>query len=252
VTATLTTWEQLGDIEENVLLVVNSPADDVVAVDAALEELKRRVKPSALHAIAPSFWTQRLTEQGFTADRVLVSRHADVVDLELMFFLESSTALLWVARRQFKYVVGSVPHSLYNDEIKTIFEQRVAVLLGQSLFLAQTLPNPYVFVFDLPQLLRRMGRQAAVDEYRRTCGALIDEYYQLWIARQKPRGTDDEAFPELETLARHLGSDLLAFDENSRIPLLRPDTSASLTDFIAHTHQRLVDLAEAVHLKPQP
>ncbi len=231
----LATWNDVAAIDGNVLLIINSPAGDERAFGRVLDELEGRVLPERLHIVAASDWHGWLRNRGWSDARVLFSADAAGRELELNYFLESPAALRWIVTRQFSAVVGSAPHNLYNEEVKDIFERRVGIFLGGGRFLAHTLPQPYVFVLELADLLQRFNRGRKADDYAAVCRAMIDDLYRLWVEGGKPPVSDGRSCDGLTAvLARHLGSDALSWDEVSPIPLRRPDAGAPAAGFLSH------------------
>jgi hypothetical protein len=154
----LFTWNELEPIHGKVLVVVNSVAGDTAPVEALLATIDSHLPAAILHVIATTAWQGWLDRRGIAADRVLIATDDEGRDVELNHFLESPAAVLWTVANQFSCITGTEAHSVYNEEVKDIFERRVLVLLGEGRFLAHTLPNPYVYALDLARLLERCGR----------------------------------------------------------------------------------------------
>lgn len=238
----ITTWDDLGQLDGNVLAILNSPADDCCAVDALFDELGRRVPPSGIYVIAETAWQSRLSAQGLGDDRTLLTIDDQGREIELNHFLESQAVVKWAVSRAFRTIVGSSAHGLYNDEVKEVFEQRVCVLLGDGRFLAHTLPGPYVFLFDLAGMLQRAARKPKAEAYSATCRALLGDLFCLWRQDGASTVSDDSCFDDvIDALTRHLGAAVLAFDEASAIPLPHGDTAAGMVALVKHFQQVLFE-----------
>ena len=157
------------------------------------------------------------------------------VPLELNYFLESAVALQWILGHQFTAVIGSAAHSLHNDEVKDVFERRVALFLGSSVFLAHALPRRYVYVLGLGDLLQRMTRPEKVAGYGTMSRALVDDLLALWRARGCPVVDDQKRFDdECEILVRHLGAETIAFDEMPRHRSSPHEGSSPVAEFVRY------------------
>lgn len=221
-----TTWEAVGSIEDNVLLVVNSRSDDEAAVAAVVDELVRRA-PRTLHVIAAASWREWMIEHGIDGERALYASDADGHDIELNHFLESSVAIRWMLPKAFQIVVGSAAHSVFNDEVKEIFEQRVALFLGDGHLLAHALPETGLYVFDLASVLHRLGRVPKRERYQARCRDLIDDFHRMWRDQGCPQVADDVDSREVVgVLGAHLGAAVMAFDERNETPLTSGDDTA--------------------------
>lgn len=245
----ITTWDEIGRLHGSVLAIINSPPEDRQTVATLFDQLQASAAGCALHVIAGREWRAWLKARHVPDDRVLVSEDAAGTSLELNHFLDSPNVTMWTAARRFEQVIGSAPHAVYNDEVKDIFERRLTLLVGAGRYLAHTLPNPYVFVLDLPALLVRLARRHKMEEYAATCRALVGELHRLWIDLGAPDVPADPVrppdAPALETTAafdvvrRHLRPDLLAFDEAAPIALSQPDLSHAFADVVLHLQQTL-------------
>lgn len=220
-TAMLTTWSELPPIDGPALLIVNAAAGDETAVGAAFAALAEKAGTGAVHVIAPPAWQQWLRDIGQPDERVLISADEEGRETELMHFLHSSIALPWIASRGFKVVMGALPHNLYNEEVQGPLEQQVCLFLGAGHFFAQTLPNPYIYVFDAAALVHRFGRAAGVERYTAITRQLIDDLHAQWLAAGKPAVDDSERHGDvMAALGRHLDRDVIGFDESR--PALPP------------------------------
>ena len=208
------TWSEFPPVSGNVLVVINSADHDTATVEALLAAMERHQPSAILHVIATPAWKPWLDTRGIAAERVLIATDEDGRPVELNHFLESPAALLWTVPRQFSCITGTDAHSVYNEEVKDIFEQRVLLLLGDGRFLAHTLPNPYVYVLDLARLLERCGRDVKVREYQHRSRALVDDLHRLWLASGSPSVADEADYTDvLKVLEKRMGPALLAFDE---------------------------------------
>jgi hypothetical protein len=242
VTDGITTWDDLGQLDGNVLAILNSPVDDGCAVDALFEQLGRCVPLSAIHVIAEPAWRASLSARGFGDDRTLLTIDDQGREIELNHFLETPAVVKWAVSRSFRTIVGSSVHGLYNEEVKEVFEQRVCVLLGDGRFLAHTLPGPYVFIFDLAGMLQRAARKPKAEAYSATCRALLDDLFCIWRQDGASTSSDDAGFDDvIGAMARHLGAAVLAFDEASAIPLPHGDAAAGMVALVRHFQQVLFE-----------
>jgi hypothetical protein len=236
------TWDELAPVDGNLLVVVNSRREDEEAVGRLFDALAASSSLPAPFVIASHAWQDWLAARGVTGDRVLFSLDDAGADLELNHFLESPAAVLWIASKTFGAVVGSEAHGLYNEEVKDIFERRIAFVLGEGRFLAHTLPNPYVFVFDLAGLLERFVRDVKVKEYAQTAGALVDDLYRQWIANGKPALQDTPALDVASVLESRLrSSSKLVADETAAAPSESDGIARALAHFVAHLGGVLVE-----------
>ena len=242
----LTTWPSLAALDGDVLVIINSPAGDEQAVSNLFDAIAPRVPAARLHVIAMPGWQRWLRDRGGADVRVLFSADAAGRELELNSFLESRDALGWILARRFAVIVGSAPHSLYNEEVKDTFEQRVAIVLRTGRFLAHALPAPYLYVLDLAGLLQRFGRARKSADYRAVCRAIIDDLHQMWTAAGKPRLSDGSPFVDTtRVLARHLGEAVLSWDEASPIPRRSPDPAEPAAEFVTYLATVLAQLTAA-------
>ena len=174
------------------------------------------------------------------AANILPTRVGDS-ELELNYFLESERALQWIAKLEPRTIIGTAPHSLYNSEVKSIFELRVCVFLSGAALLAHTLPGKYVYVLDTDALLDRAGRETKVAAYKKTVDALLEDFHAQWRARGCPAEDDAPDYGDVEaTIARHLGPAVLDYDEASPVPIPRVDTTADQTLVLRFVRSRLI------------
>lgn len=247
----VTTWPALARLEGDVLGIINSPAGDELAVWNMFDAIDRCVSPGRLHVIATPAWQPWLRERGCSEPRVLFSADAAGRELELNGFLESPEALRWILSRRFAVILGSAPHSLYNEEVKDTFEQRVAIVLGTGRFLAHALPKPYLFVLDLAGMLQRFNRSRKAADYGAICRAIVDDLHHTWTEAGNPLSSDNGSFVDVtNVLARHLGASVLSWDEASPVPLRRPDAAEPAAEFVKYlvtTLHHAVEQAAPLH-----
>jgi hypothetical protein len=250
----VSTWEQLEPVDGNLLVVVNSKDDDRDGADALLTVLERRQPSAIVHAIAASVWRPWLERRGLAADRLLIAEDEDGRDVELNHFLESPAAILWSVPKQFRCITGTEPHSVYNEEVKDIFERRVLLLLGDGRFLAHTLPNAYVYVLDLVRLVERCGRELKVQTYQRQSRAIVEDLHRLWLASGRPAVADGPDYGDvMQVLERRMGRALLDFDEAGPIPLRHDRITAAFAEVVSHVrdvvseHDRQLSAMTALH-----
>jgi len=237
-TSMLTTWQALAG--ESVLVLINSPEGEIAEVAALFDRLAPRLERSEVYVVTPPEWTSWLHDRGLPADHVLPSADAQDRPLELNYFLESPVAGIWIRSKPVDYIVGSVPHSLYNEEVKDLLEERLSLFVGSSRFLAHTLPQDYVYVFDLPMMLRRSGRADKVKEYRATCRSMVDAWHRQWIDAGRPARDDGPDIRQAASvIGDHLGAGLLSPDESSPISIERLDPVASIVGTIRYLQDLL-------------
>jgi hypothetical protein len=241
----VTTWLDVAEIDGNVLLIVNSAPGDESEAGRVFDALDGCVQPSRLYVIATPEWFGWLRKRGWSGDRVLLALDAVGDALELNYFLESAEAIRWIVARRFAAVIGSAPHNLYNEEVKDIFEVRVGFILGAARFLIHTLPKPYVFSLSLPDLLQRFNRGQKVAKYEAVSRTLIDDLHRAWAESGKPSVCDARSFEDaICALERHLGPDILSWDEASPIPLDPPDSGRAAAEFLLAAEAALHQAAD--------
>jgi hypothetical protein len=234
------TWSELQIPDGPVLLVLNSPVTALHEVPQIIEQLGTVMSLDRVHVIGPSAWVKDVLRLGIRKRQYLPARTGRD-DLELNYFLETPPALQWMARLAPSIVVGSSPHNLYNEEVKDIFEVRVAAVLRDAVLLAHSLPNPYVYLLDTDGLLERAGRGAKIAAYHESVARLLDDFHQQWVTRGRPAFDDAPDFSDVEaTFARHLGRAALDFDEASPIPLATVETTSDRTRVFAFVRDRLL------------
>lgn len=231
------TWEELGAIDGAVLLVINSPRDHAAIVSDAARELHAHA-PDGLHVIAPPSWQPWITDKGIASERVRYAATEQGGDIELNHFLETAGAIRWVAEKRFAVIAGSEPHSLYNDEVKAIFEQRIALLVGDGCLLTHALPERGLYLFDGAGLIERFGRASKQAEYQERSRALLADLHSLWTQQGEPGFVDNQDLSAVTSvLSSHLGAAILEFDETGPIPLAHDSGIAGpAAEFVRHLH----------------
>jgi hypothetical protein len=216
-TSGFTTWDDLERIPGSILVIVNSPIERSRAAMDVLTEVWR--VGDQLHVVAPAAWRACLESSSIPPRQIRYAVDSEGRDLELNYFLETPELIAWWSEFQFALVVGTEPHSLYNDEVKTLLEQRVALLLGDGRLLTHSLPERGIYIFDLPAVVARFSREAKAEAYRAWSHALIDDLHGLWIAQGRPGAADNVDRAEMtRRLSAHCGAALLDYDERSPIP----------------------------------
>jgi hypothetical protein len=239
-TPALFTWNELGPIDGNLLVIINSPDDETDTVEALFATIERELPSAIVHVIATPIWQAWLGRRGIAAERVLIATSEEGRAVELNHFLEDPAAVRWSVAKGFRCSVGTEAHSVHNDEVKEIFEQRVLLLLGDGRFLAHTLPNPYVYVLDLTRMLERCGRPLKVQEYERRSRAIVADLHQLWRASGRPAVADGADYADvMQVLERRLGPELLTFDEAGPIPLPHEPMTSAFAGVISHLREVL-------------
>lgn len=258
----VTTWPALSTIDGNVLLVINSPIAEEVRVGEVLATLEAHTRPGGVHVIASPEWKAWLAARSLPQERVLLAEaKISGKPIEVNHFLVAAEALLWAVPKAFEAIAGSTPHNQYNEEIQTVFEQRIGLLAGDAVLLAHCLPLPYVYVLDAPALVHRFGREARVREYQAHTRRLMDDLYRVWQERGRPAVEDGDRYDaSLAVIERHLGRDVVAFDEVSPIVIARRsvDDGEQGAALLAHLREQLytrdvlvAERSEAVELRDQ-
>jgi hypothetical protein len=254
VTPGVFTWNELSGLDGNVLFVINSDEWDTDAVNALFASFELHLPRSVVHVIATRDWQPYLAQRGVASDRILVALDDEGRDVELNHFLATPAVILWTVQKQFAAIVGSEIHNLYNEEVKDIFEQRALLLLGDGCLLAHTLPLEFVYVFGVPEILERCGRDVKIRDYEREARSLVDALHRVWQAAGRPATTDNPDYSDvLDVLARRMGPPLLAYDEVSPIPIAPPAITGALAAVVAHhravvsEHDRQLQAMTALH-----
>jgi hypothetical protein len=223
------------DISGKALVVVNSPVDGNDDVAGVLGAVNTAVA-GQLCLIAPAAWRSRLADLGLGAADVLFSEDAAGGPLELNYFLEQFDTLHWIIARRPDLIVGTSPHSLYNDEIKDVFEQRVALVLGEAKLLAHAWPAPFVYFLSLGDVVLRFDRRRKMREYVDSAQAVVHALHRDWIKSGRPEQVDSP--PEFDSvLASQLGP-LMTFDEDHGSPVDAVSLSV-VADFVAYVERVL-------------
>jgi len=242
VTPGFTTWDALDHIDGAALLIIDSPANREPYVAAVVNELAARAR-GGLYVIAPSSWRDWLKTSKVPDGHVRFAVDSQGRDLELIYFLETPEAIAWVCDRRFAVVVGAEPHSLYNDEVKPLLEQRLALLIGDGCLLTHALPERGVYLFDLVGLIERFGREPKRDAYLAWSRALVEDLHALWVQRGRPEAVDDpDRSQVIERLVAHLGRPTFDYDETGPIPFRRDEGTAEPTaGFVGHLRDVIRD-----------
>jgi hypothetical protein len=212
-----TTWDALGRVRTPVLLIVNSRPADVPEIEAAITALTTVAAVRDLRVVAPVAAVPLVGRLGVVSEHI---RPATVhgAELELNFFLEHEQAFEWVARHRPATFMGTAPHSLYNEEVKEIFESRVLMFLGGGTLLAHVLPAPFLYRLRAQDLIVRSERPAKLLAYRTLTDQLLADFHAQWIARGAPAQDDTPDYRDVaDTFARHFGRQSLTYDEQSRV-----------------------------------
>ena len=235
----ISNWTELSG---RVLVVVNSTlarTDEVAGVFARVRE--RASAP--LRIIAPGAWRPWLESQGLINGDVLFALDSAGVELELNYFLEQIDTLHWITSAPPDLILGTAPHSLYNDEIKSVFEQRVALCLGEGRLVAHAWPSPYVYLLNLGDVILRFDRHRREHAYAGSAAALVSALHRQWMASGQPDRADG-GVPETDpALTAHLGP-LMQFDEDRGEPVDLVSLS-SVSEFVSYL-ERLLHPAAAL------
>jgi hypothetical protein len=239
------TWNALAPADGNVLLIVNSSDGDTAPVEAAVDRVLALVPVERVYAISSVSWRSWLAERGIDGNRLLVALDSEGKPYDISFFLNLPVTLRWVHSRAHALVLGTVPHNLYNEEIQDVFERRVALLLGGGAFIAHTLPNEFVYVLRLADLLRRFGRESARRRYVSVAQAMVDELAQKWIEQGRPPVADTPNTEAMAIMRRHLPEGVKNFDENHPVAM-ESDNVDSIAEYVRELQATLVDASRSV------
>ena len=237
----ISSWEAISGRS---LVIVNSPPEQGDAVAGVLGALQSRTA-NGLSIIAPQSWRPQLLELGFDGDEVLYAASDDGQDYELNFFLEQLGTLHWILSRQFACVIGTAPHSFYNEEVKDTLEQRVALFLGRGTFVAHAWPKPYVYFLELADLILRFDRARVTGEYGAVTRALIADLHRAWLDGGRPAHADGAIAAQDDVVANHLGP-LMAHDEGTGEPsdVVSLAAVAGFVDYAEHVLHPAVALRD--------
>lgn len=221
----LTTWSAAGAVPMPGLLIVNSEDGSFLEVERVFDRFARLT--NGVYVVAPLSWQPWLRQRDIDGDRLLLAADPNGAELELNYFLGSAEALEWIDSRSFGLIAGTLPHNLYNEEVKQGFEQRVAAFLNRGRFLAHTPAEDYLYLFDLPGMMVRLGRKVKIAEYRDASRALVADLHALWRSSGSPEVCDDVDFTGVTAVLQdHLGEPLLRFTEQEWIPIRHADAGA--------------------------
>lgn len=219
------------------LAIVNTPWDDPDPARRLFDRIRASRPLSSVWAIADAKWKVWLEKRGVDAAQTILALDADGRPLELNYFLESVPALLRIRSHAFTTVVGAVPHSLHNEEVKLPFEERVCAFVAPGVLVAHTLPLDYAYLFDLPMLLRRCGRSAKVADYQSVCRRIVDDLYREWSARSSA-GDANDVSTAIRPLSEYLPAPASSLNDEEQ-PLDRADVAAALAPLVEHAHRHL-------------
>jgi len=227
------TWSDPKAIDGNVLAIINVKRDDRDAAAALFDQLGGGLASGALYVIAEPGWAPWLEGRGISGDRVCLATDVAGQPLELYYFLERPHAIAWIKSKAFRTVVGAAPHSLYNDQVNGLFEERLCLFLGSGRLVAHTLPSDFLYVFDLPMLLRRLGRDSKVQEYRATTRAIVDDWHGQWVAAGRPAGADGgSAAAMMSSMRRHWPVAERSGDETHALEPAGADAAQSMAPLV--------------------
>lgn len=242
----VSTWEQLGSATGNLLLIVNSADGNPGAARDVVSRVRQLAPDAAIYAIATPQWRTSLVEHGIEPDRILDSADAAGVELELNHFLQSPAAVSWALAREFRAIVGTAAHSLYNEEIKHEFERNICLLSRDAVFITHALPAPFVFVLDSAELAERFNRDAKRIRYEADVRAMVAGLHRIWVKQGRPSANDNAVSTgAFETITTPLDPRLRHYDEDAPPSMFRE--SAGMRDqmqhleSVIHEHARLWD-----------
>ncbi|MCU1385424.1 MAG: hypothetical protein JWL71_4121 [Acidobacteria bacterium] len=213
----LASWAEVASIAGDALLIVNSTAsEEAIAADV----IERLGHSHTIYAIAPSSWVGWLATRGIPETRVIASCDQAGNELELNHFLESPAVLGWTGERAFGLVIGTAAHGRHNEEVKYVFEQRVAAFLRHGVFVAHALPLPELYMFDLAAVCHRLGRERRLAQYESRARDMVATCYALWEATGRPSHSDDMDRTDVMSAVRaSMGDGIVQFDENAPVRL---------------------------------
>jgi len=245
--AQITTWDDFESVHGALLVVLNSQTVGDPIAGVVWEELNRRTSLENIRVVADRAWSAWIEERRVPLPLVKFAEDRAGAPLEINYFLEQPDTLRWAEQSGIRLIAGTSPHNLYNEEVQSVFERRAAFLVANrgGRLLAHTLPHRYLYLFDLTDLLDRMGRELKIVAYENSVRALVDDLHRWWETHGRPqtadRTTDDDV---LRVVAAHLGESILKYDEKSRIPIWSPSPSFGIGDFVAEVHAAYLRLAE--------
>lgn len=178
-------WADLFPPGARVLLIVNSASSQLDEIDRTVTALERSAGLATVSAIAPAALRPWLIHRGIDAARVLPPRLAGL-DIEFDHFLERGPAIRWAIRQRADLVLGSEPYTPNNEDVKPIFERRVAAMLGDGVFVVHSLPAEQVFLLSAEDLWRRAARPEAMERHRARVHGAIERLHAAWASRTQP------------------------------------------------------------------
>lgn len=182
-------WSSVFARETTALLVVNSAPSQLEEIERAFGHLERSVGLHAVSVMAPFALRTWLGQRGVDGSRILFPVVAGV-EVEFDSFLEHARAVRWAIRRRADVVLGTVPHAPLNEDVKTIFERRVAPMLGAGHFVAHSLPSEQTLRLSAEDLWSRAARSEAVERHRARVNGALERLHGSWAASpEAPTGS---------------------------------------------------------------
>lgn len=244
----ITTWDDLPPFGGNVLMIVNSSADHVAEVEDAYRHVRRLAPAASLFVICERPWGERLLAMGVIPGHIIVTTDAGGADLELNHFLESPGTVRWALQHHFRAIVGTAPHSLYNEEVKLTFEQSVSLLSHDACFLAHALPQPFLYVFDFDEFIERFTRHAKQARYEQDARGVVADLHRLWVKRGRPAPDDSaDSTGAFHRLLSRLDPRLRAYDENAEASHQTRRVSPGTKGLVMHLRDVIHAHAEFAH-----
>jgi len=245
--AQITTWDDLESIDGVVLFILNGQNVSDPGAAAAWDEITRRTAVDSVRIVADRAWSDWINERQIPPELVRFCADRGGSPLEINYFLEQGDTLRWVEQSGIRMIVGSLPHNLYNEEVQHVFERRAALLVGgHGRLLAHTLPHRYVYLFDLTDLLERMGRDTKVAAYDISVRTLVDNLHDFWLKHNRPHTADGSGAHSdvLRIVSSHLGDPILDYNEESQIPLVSPSPTFAIGECLVELRAAYLRLAE--------
>lgn len=234
------TWAEVFAPGTTALLIVNSAPSQLEEIERAVSALERSPGLGAVSAIAPLTLRTWLSHRGVDTSRTLFPRIAGV-DVELDYFLERSHAIRWAIRRRADFVLGTEPHAPLNEDVKTDFERRAALMLGRGCFVAHSVPSEQTLLFSAEELWSRAARPEAVERHRARVKGALDRLHRVWAASQS-----HAAESSASTRAGSIAADLLMQGASDA-----PETPAPFIDARRYAYERLNDaVMDEIQMNP--
>lgn len=179
-------WDELGSLDGNVLVFVNSHPVETERVEAFFAQLASVVAPAHTFVVAEPEWQPLLSRLNLVGGNILLAADSAGARLELTHFLQTPIVMQWAIPRQFRLIVGTAAHSLYNEEVKNLLEERMLLVNDGAWFMAHALPSPYLYLLDGAELLERVARPSKLSEYQTASRLIVENLYQRWISGGQP------------------------------------------------------------------